>query len=84
MQPDAKNKFGRVDLEVSAFGFGTAPIGNIFREIDEETSDAMIQTSWDAGVRYYDTAPMYGHGLSELDHDKTKRFRITRHAKGIG
>ena len=65
MQPDTKCKFGRVDLEVSAFGFGTAPIGNIFREIDEATSDAMIQTAWDRGVRYYDTAPMYGHGLSE-------------------
>ena len=36
MQPDTKVKFGRVDLEVTAFGFGTAPIGNIFREIDEE------------------------------------------------
>ena len=31
MQPGTKNKFGRVDLEVTAFGFGTAPIGNIFR-----------------------------------------------------
>ena len=65
MKPDTKMKFGRVDLEVTAFGFGTAPIGNIFREIDEETSDAMIQTSWDTGVRYYDTAPLYGLGLSE-------------------
>ena len=66
MQPGTKRKYGRVDLEVTAFGFGAAPIGNIFREIDEETSDAMIQAAWDQGVRYYDTAPMYGHGLSEL------------------
>ena len=66
MRPDTKVKFGRVDLEVTAFGFGTAPIGNIFREIDEQTSEAMIRTAWDAGVRYFDTAPMYGHGLSEL------------------
>lgn len=65
MKPGSKNKFGRVDLEVTAFGFGTAPIGNIFREINEETSDAMIQEAWDAGVRYYDTAAMYGHGLAE-------------------
>jgi D-threo-aldose 1-dehydrogenase len=61
-----KRKFGRVDLEVTNFGFGTAPVGNIFREIDDETSDSMFQRSWEAGVRYYDTAPMYGHGLSEL------------------
>lgn len=66
MKPDSKVKFGRVDLEVTPFGFGTAPIGNIFREIDEETSDAMIGEAWDAGVRFFDTAPMYGHGLSEL------------------
>lgn len=75
MNPDAKVKFGRVDLEVSAFGFGTAPIGNIFREIDEETSDAMIQSAWDAGVRYFDTAPMYGHGLSELRTGHSLRWK---------
>ncbi len=45
MQPSDKRKFGRVDLDVTAFGFGTAPVGNIFREIDEETSDGMFQTS---------------------------------------
>ncbi|PSL17217.1 aldo/keto reductase [Shimia abyssi] len=75
MQPGAKSKFGRVDLEVSAFAFGTAPVGNIFREIDEETSDAMFQTAWDSGVRYYDTAPMYGHGLSELRTGQSLRWK---------
>lgn len=75
MQPDAKVKFGRTDLEVTAFGFGTAPIGNIFREIDEATSDGMIQEAWDQGVRYYDTAPMYGHGLSELRTGHSLRWK---------
>lgn len=75
MKPDTKMKFGRVDLEVTAFGFGTAPIGNIFREIDEETSDGMVQTAWDAGVRYYDTAPMYGHGLAELRTGHSLRWK---------
>ncbi|MEN9062170.1 aldo/keto reductase [Ponticoccus litoralis] len=75
MKPDAKVKFGRTDLEVTAFGFGTAPIGNIFREIDEETSDGMIQSAWDAGVRYYDTAPMYGHGLAELRTGHSLRWK---------
>ncbi|WP_420328386.1 aldo/keto reductase [Mameliella sp.] len=75
MQPDAKEKFGRVDLEVTPFGFGTAPIGNIFREIDEETSDAMIQEAWNQGVRYFDTAPMYGHGLSELRTGHSLRWK---------
>lgn len=75
MQPNQKNKFGRVDLEVTAFGFGTAPVGNIFREIDDETSNAMFDASWDAGVRYIDTAPMYGHGLSELRTGQALRWK---------
>lgn len=75
MQPDAKVKFGRVDLEVTPFGFGTAPIGNIFREIDEETSDSMIQEAWKQGVRYFDTAPFYGHGLSELRTGHSLRWK---------
>ncbi|MFY2825320.1 aldo/keto reductase [Ruegeria sp. MALMAid1280] len=75
MNPHTLNKFGRVDLNVSAFGFGTAPIGNIFREIDEATSDAMIQHAWDKGVRYFDTAPMYGHGLSEMRTGHSLRWK---------
>lgn len=75
MDPHHKNRFGRVDLQVSAFGFGTAPIGNIFREIDEATSDGMIQKAWDAGISYYDTAPMYGHGLSELRTGYSLRWK---------
>ncbi|MDA5559048.1 aldo/keto reductase [Shimia sp. MMG029] len=75
MNPNSKNKFGRVDLEVTAFGFGTAPVGNIFREIDEQTSSAMYEHAWDAGVRYYDTAPMYGHGLSELRTGQNLRWK---------
>jgi D-threo-aldose 1-dehydrogenase len=75
MNPAQKMKFGRVDLDVTAFGFGTAPLGNIFREIDEETSDAMFQSAWDAGVRYYDTAPMYGHGLAELRTGHSLRWK---------
>ncbi|URK89528.1 aldo/keto reductase (plasmid) [Rhizobium sp. RCAM05350] len=75
MKPLAKRKFGRVDLEVTNFAFGTAPIGNIFRPIDEQMSDAMIQAAWDGGVRFYDTAPMYGHGLAELRTGYSLRWK---------
>ena len=61
-----RQQFGRVDLEVTAMGFGAAPIGNFLKPISEETSDAMITAAYEAGLNYYDTAPMYGHGLSEL------------------
>ena len=75
MKPDHKNTFGRVDIKVTAFSLGTAPMGNIFREIDEETSDAIFQTAWDANIRFYDTAPMYGHGLSELRTGQSLRWK---------
>ena len=75
MQPDGRRRFGRVDLEVTPFAFGTAPIGNIFREIDEGTATAMIERSWDAGVRFFDTAPMYGHGLAELRTGHALRWK---------
>lgn len=75
MQPGHRRRFGRTDLEVTAFAFGTAPIGNIFREIDEETAAAMIDRAWEAGVRYFDAAPMYGHGLAELRTGQNLRWR---------
>lgn len=75
MKPSEQRKLGRVDLQVSAFAFGTAPIGNIFQAISEEESDAMFRTAWDAGVRYYDTAPMYGHGLAELRTGQSLRWK---------
>ena len=66
MEPGTRRKFGRTDLEVTAFGFGTAPIGNFQRPVPEAEAQAMVETAWDAGVRFFDTAPMYGHGLAEL------------------
>lgn len=75
MQHNTLNKFGRTDLSVSALSFGAAPIGNIFREISEETSDSMINHAYESGINYYDTAPMYGHGLSELRLGHSLRWK---------
>jgi len=47
-------------------GFGGAPLGNMFRAIPEDEALATVQGAWNAGVRYFDTAPFYGSGLSEL------------------
>ncbi|MEV6809576.1 aldo/keto reductase [Streptomyces sp. NPDC051132] len=46
-------------------GFGTAPLGNMFRAIPEEDALATVEAAWDQGIRYYDTAPFYGAGLAE-------------------
>ncbi len=75
MLANTKRQFGRADLDVTAMGFGAAPIGNFLKPISEETSDAMIDAAYDAGLNYFDTAPMYGHGLSELRVGHGLRWR---------
>ncbi|NQX26147.1 aldo/keto reductase [Microbacteriaceae bacterium VKM Ac-2854] len=46
-------------------GLGAAQLGNLYREIDDEEAAKVVDTAWDAGIRYFDTAPHYGLGLSE-------------------
>jgi D-threo-aldose 1-dehydrogenase len=71
-------KFGRIGFEVTDMGFGAAPIGNFLRPISEVESEAMINRAWDAGMRYFDTAPYYGHGLSEARVGQYLRWRPRR------
>ena len=52
-------------LRFTELGFGSAPIGNLFRSISDAAAHDTLQTAWDCGVRYVDTAPLYGLGLSE-------------------
>ena len=47
-------------------GLGGAPLGNMFRNIPEDEALATVHDAWKLGVRYFDTAPLYGSGLSEL------------------
>ncbi len=68
-------KFGRAGFTVTDMGFGAAPIGNFLRPISEAESEAMINRAWDAGMRYFDTAPYYGHGLSEARIGQYLRWR---------
>jgi D-threo-aldose 1-dehydrogenase len=53
-------------LLTGKLGFGTAPLGNIFRNIPEEEALATVDAAWESGIRYFDTAPFYGAGLAEL------------------
>ena len=52
-------------LAFTRLGFGGAPLGNMHRVLSEVESEATVRAAWDAGLRYFDTAPLYGHGLSE-------------------
>lgn len=47
-------------------GFGSAPLGNMFRSIPEAEAQATVAAAWDSGIRFYDTAPFYGAGLAEI------------------
>ncbi|MFF2157852.1 aldo/keto reductase [Paenibacillus chitinolyticus] len=47
-------------------GFGTAPLGNMYRNIPEAEAMATVDAAWESGVRYFDTAPFYGAGLAEI------------------
>jgi D-threo-aldose 1-dehydrogenase len=61
----ATAKLGRTDLQVTRLSFGTAPIGNLFEAVTDAAAEAALEVAWRSGIRFYDTAPLYGHGLSE-------------------
>ena len=60
------DRLGNGGLTFTELGFGTAPLGNLYRAISDDEAHNILQSAWDAGVRYYDTAPLYGLGLSEI------------------
>ena len=66
MDPFALKRLGRTQLQLPALGMGGASLGNIFGGIDDQQADATMEAAWDAGIRFYDTSPWYGRGLSEL------------------
>jgi len=61
----ALKKVGATSLSLPRLGFGTAHLGELYAKVDEADSRATLDAAWDAGIRYYDTAPFYGRGLSE-------------------
>jgi D-threo-aldose 1-dehydrogenase len=61
-----KRKIGKTKLEVTTLGLGGAPMGGFRATIADAEAAAIVETAWQAGVRYYDTSPFYGYGRSEL------------------
>lgn len=56
---------GQTSLAVTSLGFGCASIGNLGHAVSDEDAAAVLARAWDAGIRYFDTAPHYGRGRSE-------------------
>lgn len=65
MRPDERRVLGRSGLEVSQMGFGGAPLGNMYQAFSDEDARATVGACYEAGIRFFDTAPLYGFGLSE-------------------
>ncbi len=53
------------DMSLTELGFGAAQLGNLYRETADADAQAAVDAAWDGGIRYFDTAPHYGVGLSE-------------------
>ena len=74
-----------LDLDLGRLGYGAAGVGNLYRAVDDRAARATLDATWEAGVRYYDTAPHYGLGLSERrlgrmlqDHDRAEFVLSTK------
>ena len=59
------DRLGNGGLTFTELGFGTAPLGNLYKAISDGEARATLDAAWEGGVRYFDTAPLYGLGLSE-------------------
>ena len=66
MDPLARRRLGLTAVEVTQLGFGGAGLGDLFEVIPEAQAAATLEAAWDAGLRYYDTAPWYG--LTQSEH----------------
>ena len=56
---------GRTGLQVSVLGFGAAPLGDLYAQLDDGTAIAAVERAFELGINLIDTSPLYGHGLSE-------------------
>jgi len=57
---------GSSGVRVTELSLGTAPLGNLYTEVSDESAAATVAAAWAGGIRTFDTAPHYGAGLSEI------------------
>ncbi|MFC9952639.1 aldo/keto reductase [Streptomyces prasinus] len=76
------HRLGHSAVRVSTLAFGAAGIGNLFTPVTDDEAARAVDTAWEAGVRYFDTAPHYGLGLSERRLGAALRAR-PRHAYAV-
>jgi len=62
----ATRRLGTSDVAIPMLGIGCAAIGNLHGPVPPASAAGVLDAAWAAGVRYYDTAPLYGRGIGEL------------------
>ena len=73
-------------VELGRLGYGAADVGNLYRAMSDAEARAVLEAAWESGVRYFDTAPHYGLGLSErrlgsfLATKPREQFRVSTKA----
>ncbi|WP_136683926.1 aldo/keto reductase [Falsirhodobacter xinxiangensis] len=75
MKATTRRPVGTTGLEVTALGIGSAPLGGLYADVPAPQALEMLETAWDLGIRYFDTAPMYGLTRSEHLVGQTLRER---------
>jgi D-threo-aldose 1-dehydrogenase len=65
VNPVERVRLGRTDVQVTRLGLGLAPLAGLYTAVGDEEAYATVERAWDLGIRYFDTAPLYGNGLSE-------------------
>jgi D-threo-aldose 1-dehydrogenase len=73
--PGQRIALGRTSVQVTRLGLGCAPLGNMFTALGEDQARATVDAAWELGIRWFDTAPLYGHGLSEQRLGAVLRMR---------
>jgi len=83
--PFQKVRLGRTPLQVTRLGFGMAPLAGLYAAVPDEQAAQVLDHAWDLGIRYYDTAPLYGYTQGERrvgrllqKHDKAEWVLSTK------
>lgn len=65
MNPTEKAQIGKTALQVTRMGMGGAALGGLYQEVSDADAKAAVDAAVALGINHFDTAPLYGHGLSE-------------------
>jgi D-threo-aldose 1-dehydrogenase len=65
LKTSERGQLGKTSLQVTRLGLGSAPLGGLFEEVADDEAHRVVEAAWQAGIRFFDTAPLYGHGLAE-------------------